>query len=184
MSAPDMVEPSQPKWAVTVVGLPEPPPNRKRARIEPTLAPSDSVDISASFHRARLLLLILARPGRVPGQGGKRAKEKKNSSARAALDREMRRAGENFITENHLPFALRFGVHRRHGAFDRYGYHEVAQRRGRRLSVGIKLVVEPHVRLTRFALPIGDHVQWRSGGSRLRLHLVLSQRNKRALTVH
>ena len=59
ISAPDMVEPSQPKWAVIVVGLPELPLTLKRARIEPMLAPSASNDISGSFHRARLLFPIL-----------------------------------------------------------------------------------------------------------------------------
>lgn len=59
ISAPDMVDPSQPKWAVIVVGLPELPLTLKRARIEPMLAPSASNDISGSFHRARLLFPIL-----------------------------------------------------------------------------------------------------------------------------
>lgn len=90
--------------------------------------------------------------------------EKKKEIERGA--RELKRA-------NHLPFSLRLGLHRRHGAFDRYRYHEVAQRCRRRLSVGIELVVEPHVRLARFAFPVRHHVERRTRCSRLRLHLIL-----------
>ena len=59
ISAPESVDPTQSKLAVTVVGLPDAELSAKRARIEPMLVPSTSADISGSFHRARLLFAIL-----------------------------------------------------------------------------------------------------------------------------
>lgn len=77
-------------------------------------------------------------------------------------------------TKFNLPFSLRFGLHRRHGSFDRYRNHEIAQRGRRCLSVGVELVVQAHVRLWRLALPIGHQVQRRRTCATLSFHLILN----------
>ena len=138
-----------------VVGLPELPLTLKRARIEPMLAPSASNDISGSFHRARLLFPILE----------VWIQEKSNNEINAiqSIEKLGKENNNNKKKSNkiNLPFSLRFGLHRRHSSFDRYGNHEIAQRSRRYLGVGVELVVQSHVRLRRLALPIGHQVQRR-----------------------
>ncbi len=78
-------------------------------------------------------------------------------------------------SRNNAPFARRFGLHGSDGAFDGHGYHQIAQRSRRDLSVTVDFVVEPHVCLRRLALPVSNHVQRRRSRSAARLHLILRQ---------
>ena len=129
--------------------------------MDPTLAPSLSIDISGSFQRARLLFSIL-------NFVNIKHKERKKDSVIILHPSFLQRNSSSV-----LPFSLRLGLHRCNGSFDWDRYHQVTQSGRSYLSVGVEFIIEPDIRLRILALPIGNQMQRSRSSSTFRFHLVL-----------